>query len=141
MEEVQILSCKKYVKSIIAGNIQYMHSRKCISQPQNVIAYNFLRHNPNDYSLTGFVGHSISVQLTYQHGSAIPDTFSMLPERDFFLRCNFQICSILKRRNCSLATCIRLFFVSSASRIRKVFLLPYPSPRLCRSTSETPLRR
>ena len=35
-----------------------MHSK--VSQPQNVIAYNVSRYNPNGLLPTGFVGHSIS---------------------------------------------------------------------------------
>ncbi len=34
----------------------------------------------------------------YQHGSATPDTFSGFQQQGFFLRCDLQIHSILKRR-------------------------------------------
>ncbi len=53
------------------------------------------------YSLIplGKLATQYPVLLMYQHGSAALDTSSGFQQRDFFLRCDFQIYSILKWRN------------------------------------------
>nr|DAZ52916.1 MAG TPA: hypothetical protein [Caudoviricetes sp.] len=60
-EEVQILSCKKYVKSIIAGN-NSIHALSKVHQP--AAARSCIQRvcgiSQNDYSITGTAGHSIS---------------------------------------------------------------------------------
>ena len=72
------------VKTKVKGTVvMFSASGKNSIQPQHVLAHDVLRHNPNDYSQTGFTGHSISGQLMYQLGSATPDTSSRLPATRF----------------------------------------------------------
>src|SRR5699024_219611 len=80
------------------------------------------------------------VQLMYQHGSATPDTFSRLPATRFLspLRSpDPQHPEAALYAHWLPASGCFLFLPPPGSGT--VFLLPYPSPRLCRSTSETPL--
>lgn len=46
------------VKTKVQGTVvMFSASGKNSIQPQHVLAHDVLRHNPNDYSLTGFTGH------------------------------------------------------------------------------------
>src|SRR5699024_10410790 len=80
------------------------------------------------------------VQLTYQHGSATPDTFSRLPAMRFLPPLRFpdlQHPEVAQYAHWLPASGCFLFLPPLGSGT--VFLLLHLSPRLCRSTSETPL--
>ena len=80
------------------------------------------------------------VQLMYQHGSATPDTFSRLPAMNFLppLRSpDLQHPEAALYAHWLPASGCFLFLPPPGSGT--VFLLLHLSPKLCRSTSETPL--
>ena len=77
------------------------------------------------------------VQLMYQHGSATPDTFSRLPAMRFLPLLRYpdlQHPEVAQYAHWLPASGCFLFLPPPGSGT--VFLLPYPSPRLCRSTSD-----
>ena len=91
------------------------------------------------YIVSGSSGHSISGAVVVLTRFSNTRYFSGFQQQGFFLRCDFQIYSILKWRNMLTGYLHQAVFVSSASRIRNSFSASVSFTELCRSTSDIPL--